>query len=187
MKRVMDFIIAAFGLFILLPFIIILMIGIYFDSGAPALFKQRRLGKDKREFTCLKLRSMPQSTKSLPSHEVVDVKISRYSRLLRRFKLDELPQLFNVLSGEMSLVGPRPCLPQQSELILLRSQKNIFSLRPGITGYAQIHDVDMSDPARLVSFESNYLSKAGVLLDLKILLATVMGKGLHIDAAEKRL
>jgi O-antigen biosynthesis protein WbqP len=184
-KRQFDFVIALFGLAVLWPLILVLALGVYLDSGTPAFFKQQRVGRFQKHFTCLKLRSMPQSTRSVPSHDLKNIVVSKFGHFLRRYKLDELPQLFNVLIGQMSLVGPRPCLPQQHELISLRSAHGVFGLRPGITGYAQVHNVDMSDPTRLVMFEKTYMDRASFLVDLKILIATLSGRGLRIDAAKE--
>ncbi len=163
------------------------MAAIYFDSGAPTIFRQKRIGRNGRVFTCFKLRTMPTSTANVASHELVRIELSGLGRNLRKFKLDELPQLLNVLLGQMSLVGPRPCLPQQLQLIELRQSKNVLSQRPGITGLAQINDIDMSDPIKLVSVEERYLKQASFLLDLKILMATFSGRGMATDAARKIL
>jgi O-antigen biosynthesis protein WbqP len=185
MKRIFDFIFAFVGLFLLAPLILLLMLGVFFDSGLPTIFTQKRVGKFKKIFTCLKLRTMPANTVSAASHELTQIKLTAYSEFIRRFKFDELPQLINVLLGQMSLVGPRPCLPQQHELIALRNRNDIFKFRPGITGLAQINEIDMSDPEKLVAFENEYLNEASFLMDLKILLATITGKGLQTDAARK--
>ena len=185
MKRLFDLIFAAMGLFFLGPLIVLLMGGVFVDSGFPMIFKQNRVGRFRQIFVCLKLRTMPKNTRSLASHELPPVELTGYSKFMRRYKFDELPQLINVLLGQMSLVGPRPCLPQQRELIALRNNNDIFKLKPGITGLAQINDIDMSDPEKLVAFETEYLNEAGLLMDLKILLATLIGKGLQTDAARK--
>ena len=111
--------------------------------------------------------------------------ITDVGRFLRKYKLDELPQLYNVLRGEMSFVGPRPCLPEQTALIEARHSSDIYNLYPGITGLAQINQIDMSDPVKLAECDALYLERQSLMLDLKILLATLMGKGLRSDAALK--
>ncbi len=185
MKRAIDFVLAATGILLTAPLMLVLMFAIFLDSGSPTLFQQDRVGKNRKVFTCFKLRTMPQSTANVASHQLPDVEMTKLGRFLRRFKLDELPQLVNVLLGQMSLVGPRPCLPTQSQLIELRSAKHIFDLRPGITGLAQINDVDMSDPVRLVSFEEKYLAQSTLVMDFRILTATLTGSGMQTDAAQK--
>ena len=97
--------------------------------------------------------------------------------LLRRTKLDEMPQLWNVLRGDMSLVGPRPCLPSQTELVRLRTEYNVFDVRPGITGPAQVEGVDMSDPARLTAIDADYVANHTWKGDLLLLLKTATGRG----------
>ncbi len=96
---------------------------------------------------------------------------------LRRYKLDELPQLWNVLWGDMSLIGPRPCLPTQEELVRLRGQAGVLHIRPGISGLAQVAGVDMSDPARLVSWDDRYIALRGLILDIRLILQTALGAG----------
>jgi O-antigen biosynthesis protein WbqP len=157
----------------------------FFDSGLPTIFAQSRVGKFRRIFVCLKLRAMPKNTRSLVSHKLPPVDLAGYSKFMRRYKSSELPQLINVLLGQISLVGPRPCLPQQREFIAPRNNNDIFKLKPGITGLTQIIDIDMSDPEKHVAFETEYLNEAGFLMDLKILLATLTGKGLQTHAARK--
>jgi O-antigen biosynthesis protein WbqP len=186
MKRLIDFCLAFTALIIFSPIILVLILGVYIDSGLPTIFKQKRVGKNGKIFRCYKLRTMPQDTANLPSHQLTQSNISNFGRLARKLKLDELPQLANVLIGQMSLVGPRPCLPQQDELLILRQQNGILNLRPGITGLAQIRGIDMSDPIKLVACETEYLKNANLASDLKILFATIIGEGLHKDAIQKK-
>jgi len=116
---------------------------------------------------------MHLGTPNIPTHEATASHVTSVGRFLRRTKLDELPQLYNVLRGEMSLVGPRPCLPSQTELVRLRQERGITNIRPGITGLAQIRGIDMSNPARLCDADAEYLASASTMLDLRILLGTV--------------
>jgi O-antigen biosynthesis protein WbqP len=119
---------------------------------------------------------MHQGTKSLPTHEVGEKAITKAGRTLRRLKLDELPQLWNVLKGEMSLVGPRPCLPTQGELIERRRELGVYALRPGITGLAQVRGIDMSDPNKCAAADAEYLKHRSLRLDAEIILKTLGGR-----------
>jgi len=125
----------------------------------------------------LKLRTMASGTGDRPSHQVGIAHVTRVGRILRKLKLDELPQLWNVLLGQMSLVGPRPCLPSQHELIAARAERGLFRLRPGVTGPAQLLGVDMSDPVRLAQTEAEYFRSSTLSGDLKILMRTAIGAG----------
>ena len=183
MKRLLDTVLAFVILCLLFPVIAMLMAVIVSTSGRPALFVQQRVGRFQKIFSCYKLRTMENGTRSLPSHMVDKAAITDIGRFLRKYKLDELPQLYNVLRGEMSFVGPRPCLPEQTALIEARHSSDIYNLYPGITGLAQINQIDMSDPMKLAEWDALYLERQGLALDLKILLATLMGRGLRSDAA----
>lgn len=120
---------------------------------------------------------MAIGTQSVGTHLVDPSSITRLGRFLRKTKLDELPQLFNVLMGQMSLVGPRPCLPNQTELIKERSKRGVFDVRPGITGVAQVNDIDMSTPRKLARYDQVMVRRTGLTLYLKMLVATAVGKG----------
>lgn len=156
-----------------------LLIGILIKLGSkgPAILAQNRIGLNGNEFVCFKFRTMHVGTKVAATHEVSSNHITRIGGFLRKSKLDELPQVWNIIKHEMSFVGPRPCLPTQTELIQLRSDAGIFEDLPGITGWAQIQGIDMSDPARLVKTETEYQSKRSVFFDIKILVATFIGRG----------
>ncbi|NJS13259.1 MAG: NAD-dependent epimerase/dehydratase family protein [Sphingopyxis sp.] len=147
------------------------------DSKGAAIFAQARVGRNGRVFTCYKFRTMSLGTTQVATHEVSASSITRIGAVLRRTKLDELPQIANVFMNQMSLVGPRPCLPVQSELVALRKRREVLQLKPGITGLAQINNVDMSDPARLAAWDSRYAAYRTLLLDCIILLRTVSGRG----------
>lgn len=177
LKRVLDILCAAFGLVLTLPVLLGLIVVIRLETKGPGIFRQKRVGKDVREFTCLKLRSMVAGTRQAGTHEVSSASVTRVGRFLRASKLDEIPQLWNVLKGEMSLVGPRPCLPIQIELIAEREKRGVFEVLPGITGLAQVEGIDMSNPARLAKCDEDYVRGASLLLDLQILARTVLGKG----------
>ena len=123
------------------------------DTGKP-IFKQHRLGLNKQIFMMYKFRTMPLGTNNVASHLVDSSEITVFGHLLRRTKLDELPQLWNILKGDMSFVGPRPCLCNQHSLISYRLKRNVFCVRPGITGLAQIQGIDMSSPELLANTDS---------------------------------
>ena len=176
--RVFDILLSAFGLLLLAPvFLILLFLTLIFQPGSP-LYSQSRVGRGEKTFTLLKLRTMKPGTPVQGTHEVRAGAITSWGRLLRDLKLDELPQLWNVLKGEMSLVGPRPCLPNQEDLIRTRRSKGIFHVRPGITGMAQISGVDMSSPSQLVEMDAQMLAGLNVRGYFKILLITVVGPAL---------
>jgi O-antigen biosynthesis protein WbqP len=181
MKRLLDIAAAAFLLLLLWPLLLIVVAAVRLESRGPAIFKQARVGKDGREFTCYKFRTMFTGTGDLPTHEVAASAVTRLGNFLRRFKIDELPQLFNVVAGDMSLVGPRPCLPSQVELIEARRRLGVFGVRPGITGLAQVSGVDMSNAVRLAELDARYVQTQGLGGDLKLMWATLRGRGVGVD------
>jgi O-antigen biosynthesis protein WbqP len=181
MKRTFDFSAALFGFIVTLPILALVMIAIRWTSAGPAIFAQTRVGRDKKLFTCYKLRTMVVNTGDHPSHEVGQSQITPLGAFLRKSKLDELPQLVNVLAGSMSLVGPRPCLPSQIELIACRERESVFTVRPGITGLAQIMNIDMSEPQKLAALDGRYVREQTFMSDLRILAATVVGSGMGVD------
>jgi O-antigen biosynthesis protein WbqP len=181
MKRAFD--VSACGLFLLFfwPVLLVVIIAIRLQSPGPAIFKQVRVGKDGRLFTCYKLRTMYSGTANLPTHQVQSSSVTGLGDHLRRFKIDELPQLWNVLSGDMSLVGPRPCLPSQAELVEARRRLGVLAVRPGITGLAQVGGIDMSDANRLAEVDARYVRSQSFLADLKLIWATLRGRGVGVD------
>jgi O-antigen biosynthesis protein WbqP len=176
-KRLLDVSAALVGLILGAPLILAAGVAIKATSPGPVIFSQERVGLRERRFVCYKLRTMYEATPHLASHEVSVSAVTPVGAFLRRTKLDELPQLVNVLRGEMSLVGPRPCLPAQTELIEARRAAGVYALRPGITGVAQVKGVDMSEPATLAALDATYLTSGGLLTDLRILILTVVGHG----------
>jgi O-antigen biosynthesis protein WbqP len=177
MKRQLDLIVSIAAL----PFAIVLSLvfGLLFllVNRENPLFVQSRVGQYGQVFQLVKLRTMRSTTKNLPTHQVSSADISTLGRIMRAIKVDELPQLYNVLLGEMSLVGPRPCLPSQHELINERLKLGIYDAKPGITGYAQVRGIDMSMPLKLALADQTYLREETVMLDLLLLLQTVAGQG----------
>ncbi len=183
MRRILDVILAFCGLLVFSPVLVIVALMIRFTSKGGALFIQDRMGQNEVIFKCLKFRTMARDAPNVGSHEADRSWVTPLGRLLRKTKLDELPQLVNVLKGEMSLVGPRPCLPSQEELIRARRTCNVFSMRPGITGIAQIQGVDMSVPWQLAELDASYLVKNDVRTYGLIIYRTVLGQG-RGDAAK---
>ena len=176
MTRIIDFIAAIVGLFILSPIIIVILVILYIEHGKP-IFIQTRVGKNQKPFRLVKFRSMSPKAANLPTHEISADLITRTGKFIRATKLDELPQLWNVLKGEMSLVGPRPCLPTQHELISERSKRNVFDIRPGITGPAQVKNIDMSTPKLLAETDERLAQSLSVAEYLKYVLMTATGSG----------
>lgn len=176
MMRVLDFVFAFLGLVLACPALILIYIVGLFDTGSP-LFFQVRVGREKKPFTLIKFRTMRPDTASVASHLADFSAITSLGRFLRRTKLDELPQLWNVLIGDMSLVGPRPCLFNQIELINERQQRGVFKARPGITGLAQVNNIDMSTPKLLAKTDADMLKKLTLSTYFKYIIMTVSGKG----------
>lgn len=176
MLRLLDIIFALIGLIVGFPVLTILYLVGLFDTGSP-LFRQERVGRSKKPFTLVKFRTMKVDTASVASHLASTTSITRFGHFLRRTKLDELPQLWNVLKGEMSLVGPRPCLFSQDELIEERESKGVLRARPGITGLAQINDIDMSTPRLLAETDAKMLESLNLKNYFRYILQTVLGKG----------
>lgn len=174
--RFFDCVFAFFGLVMGFPLLAMLYVVGMFDTGSP-IFCQQRVGRNKQQFTLIKFRTMKKETASVASHLACADAITVFGRFLRRTKLDELPQLWNVLKGEMSLVGPRPCLFNQEELISEREQRGVLAARPGITGLAQVNEIDMSTPRLLAEMDQKMLENLTVGAYFKYILMTVTGKG----------
>lgn len=175
-KRMMDIIIALVALFIIaIPMLIVSLI-VYIDDPGNVLFVQYRVGMGGRRFKFYKLRTMRQDTpKYMSTSEVDDPNryITRIGHILRRLSIDELPQLINVLKGDMSIVGPRPLISDEYEIHDLRMKYGVYKIRPGLTGLAQIHGRDMVAPADKVRWDVKYLEKFGFWTDVKIVLSTI--------------
>ncbi|KKO47835.1 lipid carrier : UDP-N-acetylgalactosaminyltransferase [Arsukibacterium sp. MJ3] len=174
--RLLDFVFALSGLVFGFPVLVVLTLIGLFDTGSP-LFRQVRVGRNKKPFTLVKFRTMKTDTASVASHLASASAITPFGGFLRKTKLDELPQLWNVLKGEMSLVGPRPGLFNQQELTEARDKLGIFNARPGITGLAQVNEIDMSTPELLAETDAKMLSNLTLIDYFKYILMTVTGKG----------
>ena len=176
MTRFFDIIFSFLGLLLLSPMLFILLVIGYFDTGSP-IFQQERVGKGKKPFCLMKFRSMYVNAPSVATHLSSSSSITPFGVFLRKSKLDELPQLWNVFMGYMSLVGPRPNLYNQEELILERDLLGVYSVRPGITGLAQINKIDMSTPKILAETDAKMIQKLNILGYFKYIFLTVFGKG----------
>lgn len=176
MRRLLDILFSVIGLSTLSPLMIaIYLVGLW-HTGSP-LFRQVRIGHQQRTFILLKFRTMKIDTASVATHLADVSAITPFGHFLRRTKLDELPQLWNVLKGDMSLVGPRPCLTNQIELIAEREAYGVFSVRPGITGLAQVLGIDMSTPRLLAQTDAKMINSLSSLNYFKYIFFTVIGKG----------
>lgn len=174
--RLFDLVFSLLGLIVGFPVLLLLTVIGLFDTGSP-IFSQERVGRNKRPFTLVKFRTMKKDTASVASHLASADSITPFGRFLRRTKLDELPQLWNVLKGEMSLVGPRPCLFNQEELVAEREQRGVLAARPGITGLAQVNDIDMSTPQLLAETDQKMLENLTLGAYFRYIFMTVAGKG----------
>jgi len=176
MLRLLDIVISIIGLLFSTPALLVIYVLGLLDTGSP-LFLQERVGRKQRSFTLVKFRTMKLDTASVASHFADESAITSMGSFLRRSKLDELPQLWNVLKGEMSMVGPRPCLFSQTELITERISRGVFDVRPGITGLAQVNNIDMSTPELLAETDAHMLHELTLALYFKYIIITVGGKG----------
>ncbi|QGG79071.1 sugar transferase [Litorivicinus lipolyticus] len=176
MLRTLDFLLALGGLVAGSPILLLLYLAGLFDTGSP-IFRQVRVGRDQKPFTLVKFRTMAVNTASVASHLSSSRSITPFGHFLRRTKLDELPQLWNVLKGEMSLVGPRPGLFNQNELTSARQAEGVYAVRPGITGLAQVNEIDMSTPKLLARTDAAMIRTMSVGNYFKYILMTVSGKG----------
>lgn len=176
MLRIFDIFFSLFGLVFGLPLFLLIYLIILLTSGSP-LFIQKRVGRHQVSFKLVKFRTMDVKTASTPTHLADSSNITKVGSILRKTKLDELPQLWNVFKGDMSLVGPRPCLLSQHTLIKERSKLNIFDVRPGITGLAQIRSIDMSNPSKLVAVEFEMIKHYTSQKYFLYILSTIIGHG----------
>ncbi|WP_313665187.1 sugar transferase [Stutzerimonas kunmingensis] len=176
MIRLFDLVFSLLGLLVGLPVLLVLTVIGLFDTGSP-IFRQVRVGLDQKPFTLVKFRTMKVDTASVASHLASSASITRFGHFLRKTKLDELPQLWNVLKGEMSLVGPRPGLFNQEELTAERAKRGVYDVRPGITGLAQVSEIDMSTPVLLAETDKQMIESLTVANYFKYIFMTVAGKG----------
>ena len=174
--RFFDIAFSLLGLIFGFPVLLLLVLIGLFDTGSP-IFRQVRVGRHQKPFTLIKFRTMAVDTASVATHLASSASITRFGHFLRRTKLDELPQLWNVLKGEMSLVGPRPGLFNQQELTEERAKRHVFDVRPGITGLAQVSEIDMSTPVLLAETDQKMIECLGLTDYFRYIFLTVAGKG----------
>ena len=176
MKRFSDILFGLLILIILSPLLLIITLVIKFDSKGPTLFSQRRIGKNNREFVLYKFRSMRTDTPNVATHLMKDSQnyITSCGSFLRKSSLDELPQLLNIIKGDMTFIGPRPALFNQYDLTKLRTKRGVHTLRPGISGWAQVNGRDSLAISKKVELDAYYLKNHNLALDLKILFLTVL-------------
>lgn len=176
MIRLIDFLASFFGLLLLWPLLLLVTIIGFFDTGSP-IFVQIRVGKEKRPFKLIKFRTMSVDTQSVASHLASTSSITKLGTILRKTKIDELPQLINVLKGEMSLVGPRPNLFNQEELIKERDALGVYEVLPGITGLAQVQNIDMSTPELLAKTDRQMIDTLTLTSYFRYIIMTATGSG----------
>ncbi|EPS0984604.1 sugar transferase [Vibrio vulnificus] len=183
MIRLLDFLAAFFGLLFLWPILVVVTVIGLFDTGSP-IFVQERVGRNRKPFKLVKFRTMSVDTQSVASHLASTSSITKLGAFLRKTKIDELPQLINVLKGEMSLVGPRPNLFNQEELIKEREALGVYNVLPGITGLAQVQNIDMSTPQLLAKTDRKMIDTLTIKNYFKYIIMTVTGSGSG-DAVKK--
>jgi len=183
MIRLFDVLLSAFGLIVSSPLLLVLLLVCWIDTRSP-LFRQERVGRNQQPFVLVKFRTMRLNTASVATHLADASAVTLVGGFMRRTKLDELPQLWNVLKGDMSLVGPRPCLFNQNELISERIRRGVYQERPGITGLAQVKGIDMSTPRLLAETDAKMLKTLSISDYFKYIIMTSIGKGLG-DAAKR--
>ncbi|WP_081620896.1 sugar transferase [Thioalkalivibrio sp. ALMg13-2] len=176
MIRVLDVVLSVLGLVVAAPVLLVLWLLGWMESRSP-LFRQERVGRHQRPFVLVKFRTMRPDTASVATHLAEASAVTPLGRFLRKTKLDELPQLWNVLKGEMSLVGPRPGLFNQEELLQERAARGVLDARPGITGLAQIRGIDMSTPRELAEVDRQMLDALTARAYFRYLVLTVLGRG----------
>lgn len=175
MKRFFDFTVSLLLIILLSPLFVIIGIIVLIDDGGPVVFKQYRVKKDNKLFFIYKFRTMKNNTRNTSTVDLTEAEfqITKSGRFLRKTSLDELPQLFNVLLGDMSFVGPRPLIPEEKEIRNLRKEYGVYSVRPGITGWAQVNGRDMLTDEEKALFDKEYVEKQSLLFDIKIMFLTV--------------
>lgn len=174
--RLLDIVFSVLGLLFGFPVLLLLWLIGLFDTGSP-VFRQQRVGRNMKPFTLVKFRTMRLDTASVATHLASAASVTPFGHFLRRTKLDELPQLWNVLRGEMSLVGPRPGLFNQEALTEARSRHGVFAVRPGITGLAQVNGIDMSTPERLAEVDAQMIRELNLKMYFRLIFQTLVGRG----------
>jgi O-antigen biosynthesis protein WbqP len=175
-KRLLDVLLSSIGLIAFSPFLLTIAVAIKIESAGPVLFRQERVGRNKTLFRIYKYRTMRMDTpRDIPTHQLQNPEgyITGVGRFLRRTSLDELPQIINILKGEMAVIGPRPALWNQDDLIAERDKYRANSVRPGLTGWAQINGRDELEIPEKAKFDGVYVQRMSFLFDLKCLIGTI--------------
>ena len=174
-KRLIDIVLSLMGILVLAIPMLIVAVAIKIDDPGPALFKQKRVGKDKKLFWLYKFRSMKVDTPDIPTHQLTnpDQYIIKIGKFIRKTSIDELPQLFNILKGDMSVIGPRPALWNQDDLIAERDKYHANDVRPGLTGWAQINGRDELEIPVKAKLDGEYIEKLSFGFDIKCFVGTV--------------
>lgn len=175
MKRFFDFICSAVALLLLSPILAVLSLLIRIYDGKNVIFRQKRIGRNGDLFEIYKFRTMKEGTRNAATSELheSDSQVTRFGRILRKTSLDELPQLWNILKGDMSFVGPRPLIPEEKEIHELRKASGVYAVRPGITGLAQVNGRDQITIDQKVAYDEKYAKERTILMDIKIIFQTV--------------
>ena len=187
MKRIIDLILSVVGLIVLSPFFLILILWIKLDSKGPVFFKQKRVGIHKTHFYILKFRTMRVDTpKDVPTHLLTHPEqyITRAGKFLRKTSLDELPQIINIIKGEMAIVGPRPALWNQYDLIEERDKYGANDVRPGLTGWAQVNGRDELEIPVKAAYDGEYVTKMGLVMDVKCIFKSIIQIFTHKGVVE---
>lgn len=189
-KRILDVIVSMIAIILLSPFFAVVIIIIKLESKGPVLFKQKRIGKDKKEFYIYKFRTMRADTpKDMPTHMLrnAEAYITKSGKIFRKTSIDELPQIINILKGQMSIIGPRPALWNQDDLIEERDKYNANSIRPGLTGWAQVNGRDELEIPIKAKYDGEYVEKMSFLFDIKIFLKTIIKVFKHDGVVEGKV
>ena len=173
MIRLLDIVFSFLILILFFPLLTLIFFGGFLDNSFP-IFVQKRVGLNLKNFTLIKFRTMKMGTLSAGTHLIDSSNITRFGHFLRKFKLDELPQLFNVFMGHMSLVGPRPCLPNQKRLIIERKKREIYKVKPGITGLAQVSGINMSRPVLLAKTDLKMIKQMNLFYYFYYIFITIL-------------
>ena len=176
MKRFLDLLFSIILIIILSPFMLIISVLIFIFDGSPIIFSQKRVGYNDELFNIYKFRTMKNGTRQTATAELkeVDSRVTKLGKILRKLSLDEIPQLFNVLKGDMSFIGPRPLIPQETKIRELRRQNNIYSVKPGITGWAQINGRDNVTIEQKTLLDKEYVDNRSLKMDCKIVFKTII-------------
>jgi O-antigen biosynthesis protein WbqP len=173
LKRALDLALAVPALVLLSPVLLLAAAAIRLEDGGPVLFAQQRVGRHERPITVHKFRSMPVDTRDVPSSQARELRITRVGKVIRRTNIDELPQLLDIVRGDMSAVGPRPALAAQEELVALRRANGACALKPGLTGAAQVNAYDDMPESEKAAWDGWYAARVSLGLDLLLILRTV--------------